>query len=145
MTIFYRGPLAVVTRDTFEAHRPTQQQYAIRDLTEVHLVEEPLTRVVTSIPLKLCSVAVTAPAAVAAAVAWSTFRQPAMSVLALAMTVISGAVAVVCWLIRPTEYELRARYRGEPVILLATTDRVAIRQINRALRRVFEQLQDAYR
>jgi Family of unknown function (DUF6232) len=143
MSILYRGPLVRVSDQAFEVLGPPLRAYPIGDLRGVHVVEEPLTKLMTSVPIRTCSVALTAPAALLAAVGWPLFDQPAITALGIALLAGLVTVAAACWLVRPWPYELRAYYRGQLVTLLQTRDRLAFGQVTRALTRAFEHLDDS--
>jgi fatty acid desaturase len=141
MTLFYRGPTARVTNEVLEVCSPTYQSFAISELQSVHVVRQRLAR---ESARRLRVLAVTLPGVIVALAAfgWPVLGLLLTSLAALAVLVVSAMVAIVIWKVHRTSLELWATYRGEPTRLFQTTDSLTFGQVSRALRRVFELIDD---
>ncbi|MEJ3749364.1 DUF6232 family protein [Actinomycetes bacterium KLBMP 9797] len=135
MTVYYRGPCVLITHQVFRVLHPHPRVYAIRDLSDVYVVEE---RGPSPVPVTLGSSGLAGVAAVV--VATSGLDLPAALALAGgASLLVAGALAGACVRIRAHRYELRARHRGASVLLFATADQRAFGQVRRGLVRALEQ------
>jgi hypothetical protein len=130
--VFYRGRRALITQHVFETMHVARLQYAINDLTDVHIVRidpqlDPGRRV-----LALSAV-------VAAFVVVPIVGTASTIVAGLAVVVLlSGSVATMRRRL-PVRWELSAVCRGQRVTLFESENQVEFDQVCRALRRALEQ------
>jgi hypothetical protein len=140
MTVFYRGPYARITHRTFEVERPPRRVFVIRELRHVYVVEtghcRPTSLIAGSSGL----------AGVAALMVATNGFDVAFPVMVLPLVVLLGVAALgmtgACLRAPARSYELRATYRGEPVLLYATSDDREFGQVKRGLLRALEQVTD---
>ncbi len=134
MVMFYRGPTALITHEVFESDLPDPKRFRVCDLREVSIQSGKPPRGNGAF-----SIGATAAMVVAMSVAWPFLRAtPAWLGLLLLVLATPGLIAGACLRRGRPVLELRAMYRGRPVILYATTDGRAFGQIQRALVRALE-------
>jgi hypothetical protein len=146
MTIFYRGPCVRITHKVFETRCPIHRSFPLASLRRVRVVE----RVTDSQTLTSARVSSTGAAgAVAVAIVlgrtegWEAFDSPITMLGMVLLLIVSVAVSGACWWVDSAELALVALYRGQPVILYASTDPQEFGQVRRALMRALQQLDDA--
>lgn len=129
MTLYYRGPDAVVTDETLELWHP-YQRFRIEELDDIHVVRWPLD------PMVVRSAHALAGALLVVAVLWPAFAGwPNGWLLATALVGGPSLVGITCRYKRPRSHELRAAYRGYRVVLYTSCDARAFEQVRRALLR----------
>ncbi|HET8661194.1 MAG TPA: DUF6232 family protein [Micromonosporaceae bacterium] len=141
MTLFYIGPRACITHEVFQVRWPSYRSFAIRELTNVHVVRDwtdPVT--VGAHQIRVASTWLAGTAAVATALGWSVLHSPTVSILAFMILAVSLVVSGVCWRVRTVPYVLQATYRGELVRLCSIPDARTFGQVKRALVRALEQV-----
>jgi hypothetical protein len=146
MTVFYRGPCALITHKVFETRCPVYQSFDLCDLYLVQVVERTAQPPATVSSARVGSTGVAGATAVALALGWTegwpTFDQPVVGLATLALLVVSVAVSGACWRVRPVQLELAAIYHDRPVSLFQTTNELTFGQVKRALLRALESLGD---
>lgn len=147
MTVFYRGPCALITHKVFETRCPVYQSFDLCDLYLVHVVERTAEPPAAVSSARVGSTGVAGATAVVLALGWTegwpTFDQPMVGLGTIALLVISVAVSGACWRVQPIELELAAVYHDQPVSLFRTTDEQTFGQVKRALLRALESVGDA--
>ncbi len=153
MTVFYQGPLALITHEVFEAYSPRYRSFVLRDIGHLYQAdrsnsaEAPQDRA----QIRAGSAGLAGATAVVAAIGWPILHStsmPAFAALVLTVTLIAAlasslAFAACVW-VRPTRVrELWAVYRGEMTCLFNTTDERVFGQVRRALVRAMEQIEDS--
>lgn len=133
MTVFYRGPNVRITHRTFEVGRPRRCCFAIRELWRVQVVVSGHGR---PIPVIVGSSGLAGVAVVMVVTNGVGVALPLVIVLGVA----SLATAGTCLRVPARSYELRAVYRGEAVMLYATSNAQEFGQIRRGLLRALEQV-----
>jgi hypothetical protein len=123
MTVFYRGPRALITHRTIEVWyvhvigaSPTQVDRAIRGSSGL--------------------------AGVVAVVLSTRWLAVPMPLVALAVLVVAGVAAGACLRVRTGPQELRAVYRGQMVSLFGSVDAREFGQVRRAVVRALENVTD---
>lgn len=135
MTVYYRGPCVLITHQVFRVLHPRSRAYAIRDLSNVYVVEE---RGPSLVPVTLGSSGLAGVAAVVVATSGLDLP-PLLAVAGGTLLLMTAALAGACVRIRAHRYELRALHRGALVVLFAATDEREFGQVKRALVRALEQ------
>lgn len=130
MTVFYRGPLAHITHEVFQAQSPVRESFPIRELRAIHIVQSSRPHHPGSVWLTLGGMTIGVIAIALAAPSW-----PTIGLLVLA---VSSVITVGCVKPAGTPLQLRATYRGRAVCLLQTNDRTMLGQVSRALIRAVE-------
>ncbi len=130
MTVFYRGPLAHITHEVFQARSPVRESFPIRELRAIHIVQSSPSGRPGSVWLTLGGLTIGVIAIALAAPSWP--------VIGLLVLTVSSVITVGCVKPTGTPLQLRATYRGRPVCLLQTTDRTMLGQVSRALIRAVE-------
>jgi hypothetical protein len=133
MTIYYRGPRALVTEDVLEVWVPQHHVFRIRELTAVYVVRCVAgRRPIHALPVVAVAVAVAVP------IAESSAGLPAVAVLVAAASLLTAAC------LRPPvqPYELHGIHRGREVRLFRSADARAFGQVRRALTRAMERHAD---
>lgn len=152
MTVFYRGPCVHITHEVFQVRGPYQRKFAIRELSQVYVVQRAVqsgqtNRAVTHVrSAGLAGVA--AVLAAVAAIGGPVLDEPSMSLTALGVLALIGVVIALSWAasgtclwIRPTRVlQLWAVYHGQHVCLFESTNAQAFGQVKRALVRAVEHL-----
>jgi hypothetical protein len=136
MTVFYRGPRALITDQTFEVWCPQCCVFAIRELSHVWVVE--------ALPVRLTPVTVgSSGLAGSMAVVVSTGWSDVPILMAVGMLIAAAVVAVgSCLRVHPGRQELWAVYRGQVVSMFDSTDSREFGQVRRALARAIEYVTD---
>jgi hypothetical protein len=129
---YYRGPDAVVTDQLFVWLTTPTKGYVVRDLRNVGLIRAEGNR------LRSYTLHVVSGTLVLAAATWVTLELPAAYALGALTVAVPSAFAVARMRMRPQRWELRATYRGAPVLLYASSDVRIFNQVARALRRAVE-------
>jgi hypothetical protein len=129
-TVYYRGPDALVTGERFVWRGSTNYIFAISDLRNIVLVDQPAE---FSGPLKFGVVI----AAALPAVGWFVGAGPSTVVSVLAAVVIAGAVVIGRRMATPSR-EVRAVYLGAEVTIYSSGNERVFNQVVRALRRSVE-------
>ncbi|HZN17251.1 MAG TPA: DUF6232 family protein [Micromonosporaceae bacterium] len=141
MTLYYTGPFACITHEVFQVRGLSYRSFAIRDLTNVHAVQEKAgLDAVGAHQIRVGSTWLAGVAAVAVALGWPVLHSPVVSALAFVVLATSLAVSAACWRVRTHPYALRATYRGELTTLFRTADVRTFGQVKRALVRAMEQV-----
>ncbi|MEV6631365.1 DUF6232 family protein [Actinoplanes sp. NPDC051470] len=136
MRTYYRGPDVVVTSEFFVWRTMPGKIFAIRELHDVGITN-------TAVDRSRPPTVQTATGSVALAVAiWPVVETPAMIALGLLAISIPGIAVHAWWRCRPRLWELHATYRGDGVILFASTNAQVFNQVARALRRAIEEWND---
>jgi uncharacterized protein DUF6232 len=132
MPVFYRGSRALITQQVFETVYLGRLQYAIKGLTEVHIVrlDPESTRGLRFLGLS----------ALVAAFLVVPIVGPASKVVAGSAAAILFLGSVINLRRRPpVRWELVATYKGRPVTLFEPADQTEFDQVCRGLRRALEQ------
>ena len=146
MTLFYRGPGAIITHEVFESRHPLRRRYAVRELTHVHVARpSTLEKVGRSVPLRVCSEGSAGLAALTAVLGPSVLHDANVSVVATVVLVMAGGVSAIAHRLRCRPLELWAIYRTDLVLLYEDQDVRVFRQVTRAMLRVLELIQDEHR
>ncbi len=133
MVTFYRGPTVLITHEVFQSGLPDPQRFRVSDLREVSSHGRKPERMNTR------SVGATGAAVAVMSVVWPFVRAtPAGFGVLLLLLAVPSLIGAACLHRGQPIWELRAVYRGRPVILYATTDARAFGQIRRALIRALE-------
>lgn len=156
MTVFYRGPCVHITHEVFQVRGPYQRKFAIRELSQVYVVQRTVQsgqtdRTADRAVVHVQSAGLAGVAAVLAAVAaigGPVLDEPSMSLTALGVLALIGVVLALSWAasgtclwIRPTRVlQLWAVYHGQHVCLFESTNAQTFGQVKRALVRAVEQL-----
>src|SRR5262245_30601338 len=139
MTLFYRGPGALITHDVFLSRQPSYRQFAVRELKQVHTQRQStLEALGASTPVRVCSAGLGAIAAVLAVGGYPVLHTPAVSIGALVVLALAGIVSAVARDLRGRPRRLWAVYRDQLVCVFETTDPTEFRQVVRATVRVLE-------
>lgn len=145
MVVYYRGLCALITHEVFVVHCPTHQQFALRDLTHLRVIEQEADPpAVNAIRTGSTSVAGAVAIALGAGPVLGTqvYESPLMTLGLLAVLVLAIAVTGACWRPRTARYALVAAYRGRWVTLFRSTDEREFGQVKRALIRALQHLED---
>jgi hypothetical protein len=137
MTIFYRGPCIVITHRDFRVLRPCPRVFTIRELRRVHVVV--LAGATT--PVAVGSSGMAGVAVVVAATGGLDLPMP-LALVGGVLLFAAAALAGACVRALSRQYELRAVYHGEPVLLFGTSDARTFGQVRRGLLRAIEQNPD---
>jgi hypothetical protein len=132
MTIYFRGPCVVVTDKVFEVRYPYRQRFTIRELRDVYVVRS------GPDPTAVGATVIALAASVVVAAMWPLLRSPGAWLVAIAVIAALAMTSGTCWALNPTEWELRATYRGFQVQLFRTRDAQQFGQVKRALQRALE-------
>ncbi len=139
MTLFYRGPCAIVTHEVFVARCPSYQTYAIRELHQIHTVTETMPQsLASSTAIRVGSTAFVAASALVATSGWFVLGQLSLSLVATAALLLSAWVSAWAWQAYRRPKQLWAIYRGDRICIFSTPDQAAFAQVKRALTRVLE-------
>lgn len=143
MAVLYRGPLARITHEVFEATSPPRHAYPIVELTYVHAVK-PTTADATvgSTPVRVCSTALTGAAGIVAVAGPSVLDSPPATVVAIVVLVLAAVLAIHSWRLHRRPREIWAVHNGQLVCLIQTRDQRTFGQIRRALLRALEWIDD---
>jgi hypothetical protein len=143
MTLFYRGPGALITHDVFMSRQPNYRQFAVRDLKQVHTQRQSTWEAFgASTPVRVCSAGLGAIAAVLAVSGYPLLHMPAVSVAALVVLAGAGIVSAVARDLRGRPRRLWAVYHDQLVCVFETTNPAEFRQVVRATVRVLERTSD---
>ena len=131
MTVFYRGRRALITQQVFEAVYVGRRQYAIRDLTDVHIVRLD--------PASGPGVRVLGLSALLAAFVVAPVVGPESKLLAgVAGSIFLVGSVVVLRRGSPVRWELVATRAGRSVTLFESADQTEFDQVCRGLQRALE-------
>jgi hypothetical protein len=135
---YYRGPDAVVTDRLFVWHTTPTRSFVVRDLRNVVFVRRGMEH------LRAYTAYAAVGALILAAAMWTMVQSHAyaLGILAVAIPTLFAVVGVQT---RPRRWELRATYRGAPVVLYASSDVRVFNQVTRALRRAVEDARPPHR
>jgi len=130
--VFYRGHRALITQHVFETVSVGRRQYALKDLTDVHIVRVD--------PEAGSGVRVLGVSALLAAFLVAPIVGPESKLVAgvAATGFLVGAVIALHRRL-PVRWELAALYGGAPVTLFASADQTEFDQVCRGLQRALEQ------
>lgn len=143
MTLFYRGPGALITHEVFVSRRPSYRQFAVRELKQVHVHRESAWEAIgSSTPVRVFSVGFGAIAAVVAVSGYPLLHMAAVSVVALIVLAVAGIAAAVARNLRSRPRGIWAVYRGQLTCIFETTDPAELGQVVRATVRVLERAGD---
>ena len=143
MTLFYRGPGALITHDVFMSRQPSYRQFAVRELRQVHTQRQSTWEALgASTPVRVCSAGLGAIAAVLAVSGYPVLHRPEVSIAAVIVLAFAGIVSAVARDLRGRPRRLWAVYRDQLVCLFETTDPAEFRQVVRATVRVLERTAD---
>lgn len=143
MTVLYRGPLAHITHEVYEAQVPVREAFPIRELRAIHIVQLSRRGYVRSTWVRFGSIVIAVAAMVVAALSWQVVESSEVVVVALLVTTISSVATAGCVKAPEPPTEIRAIFRGRPVCLLQTNDRTMLGQVKRALVRALERNADS--
>jgi hypothetical protein len=133
MVTYYRGRAALITHDFFQRGSPGAERFRLGELRDIEVTASRAGRSATS-ALALTNVLV-----IAAMSSWPLIEDtPTWVGFALLLAAAPGAWCGACLWRRRTVWELRAVYRGHPVVLLRTPDERTFGQVRRALVRALE-------
>jgi hypothetical protein len=135
MTVFYRGPNVRITHRTFEVLCPPRRLFALHELVRVYVVEIRHGR-----PTSL--IAGSSGLAGVAVVMVTTNTLDVVFPMVVLLGVAALAMTGACLRAPVRSYELRAIYRGEVVVLYATSHNREFGQIRRGLLRALERITD---
>jgi hypothetical protein len=130
-TIYYRGPLALITEDWFEVRVPQRRRFPIKELSNVH--EER-----SGEPLALRGVGAAGATAAAVAVSLPFLDPPVFWFGTVAVLVAPCAIGGACWRMNRADLELWATCGGLRIRLFTSRDARAFGQVKRALLRALE-------
>lgn len=140
MTVFYRGPRALITHRTFEVRHPCRAVFLIHDLRSVHIVE---TAGPSRAPIVWASSGSAGIAAVMVLTNGLDMPTPLALLGGLVLLVAAGLGATTACLRPPSRgFELRAVYRGRVVSMFHSTNYREFGQVRRALLRAIENVTD---
>jgi hypothetical protein len=143
MTIFYLGPTARVTDQTFDSLWPVQRSFILSELSYPHtLLDRPVEMVVASTQVRVCSGGALSLSVWAAVTGWPLFDRPAVTGAGLLVAILAGLVVAAARRVRRRPLEVRAMYRGQMVCVYTTTNRQTFGQVRRALLRALERQRD---
>jgi ABC-type transport system involved in cytochrome bd biosynthesis fused ATPase/permease subunit len=138
MTLYYRGPCAVVTHDVLESRCPTYRLFMISDLQGLYVRRlSPAEAVGSSHAMRVVSNGVAALAATLALVS-QPIHQSGVTAVALVVLVLAVVATTVARRLRSRPRELWAVYRGQFLRVFATADGRAFNQVIRAVRKARE-------
>ena len=132
MTVYYRGPEAMITHEVFQVYVPHRRTFRIGELSDVHVLRGDLH------PARVVAARIAGGALVVVAASWPFVDTP-MAVLTMFLLVAAPSVACgACSRLTPRPYELRATYRSLEVRLFRSTDERTFGQVKRGLMRSLE-------
>jgi hypothetical protein len=132
MTVYYRGPTALVTERSLEVWAPVHRRYLVADLRALHVVR------VESDRLAVGTARVAGVCAVVALVSLPFVDSPVGWLLIGSFLLVPGFMTAACWRFSRPLYALHATYRGTPVRLFASRDPRLFGQVRRGLLRAVE-------
>jgi hypothetical protein len=132
MTVYYRGPTALITDRMFEVWCPGRQRFAIPELYDVHVVRG------GADPLAVGTTRIAGTSAAVALASLPFLDTPTAWLVVGLLVVVPGTVSGACWRFNHREYQLRATYHGYLVRLYASRDLQTFGQVRRALLRATE-------
>lgn len=132
MRTYHRSHDTIVTSELFVRWTTSAKSYAIRDMRNVGIACLPG----DGAAKLLVTIATTTGVLAVAVAAWAAGAWPTPLLFAVGVpAILIGALA---GRRKPARWELRAIYRGEPVILYTSADVRVFNQVTRALRRAIE-------
>jgi Family of unknown function (DUF6232) len=135
----FPGPGVRITHEFVETLTGVPRSYPIRDLYQPHVIHESIVDVALSSPTaRVCSGAVTGLSALVAATGTQLLHSPHATVVATIMAVGAAVAAVRGWRQWRRPRGLWVYYRGQPLCVFVTRDRLLFGQVTRALLRAFE-------
>src|SRR5262245_60011340 len=138
MKLYYIGSGARITDESFESFHPAYRSYPIRELEYIHVVRRfRLVAAAASTPLRVCSIGVSGLACLTVLAGWP-LASPGVSVVGIVLLGAAAGLLSLCAWARRRPMEIRAVYRGQLVLLFATTDCLVLAQVGRALLRVLD-------
>jgi hypothetical protein len=142
MTLFYRGPCALITHEVLQVRCPYYRSFAIRELQYVHAVRNRTSRRAGGAdPRVVCSTALAGAATIVATAGIEAGSHPVLPIVAV-IAGVASAVTGVCARGRGRTHQIWGYYRGRLECLFLTRDRQTFDQVSRALVRVLERLED---
>jgi hypothetical protein len=129
---YYSGPDALVTDRLIVWRTTPAKGFAVRELRNVGRVRGETNG------LRPYTVHVAAGALILIVATWTMVETPAAYVLGFLAVAVPGGFAAATVRSRPRRWELRANYRGQDVVLYASSDERVFNQVTRALRRAVE-------
>jgi len=132
MITYYQGRTALITHEVFEVRWPEQQRFSIEDLYDVDVIRG------TVDPLAIGSAVAASVLLVVVAASWQFLHSPIAWLAAVIVVAAPGLFGGACAHMRPPVWQLRATYRGTPVLLYGTSDTQTFGQVKRALVRALE-------
>jgi hypothetical protein len=132
MTVYYRGPEAMITHEVFRVYVPQRRTFRIEELSDVHVLRGDLH------PVRVVAAHTAGGALVVVAASWPFVHTPTAFLLMLMLVAAPSAVSGACSRLTPRPYELRATYRSLEVRLYRSTDERMFGQVKRGLIRSLE-------
>jgi len=139
VTIFYRGPYALITHDAFVVRCPVPESYPVRELRSIQIAQsEPSESAARQGTVVTGAIILAGGAIPATVLAWQMTGSPNYVIAGFVIAAASATVGC----LRPARqpFELQAIFRGRFVCLLRTTDERELGQVSRALLRAVERV-----
>jgi hypothetical protein len=139
MSVYYLGRTARITDTIIESKCPAYQSFPIRELTHIHTVRrDPIEAMTASIPVQVCSVAVSGIGVLVALAGWPLLDRPLVTVIGAIGLAGALMVATASARARRRPQEIRAVHRGRLVCLFRSSDLLVLGQVRRALLRALD-------